>query len=257
MPRRYPEGLGVEFVGGNFVVKKGQSSLPFDQRVDPSPSGPVEVLPGAWLVSGWIDSATQQQLIDGWHIWRTGPGKAERLRMAFGRYMSVETTCLGWQWVPYRYQTNNTAGVPVDPLPTWLGELAKKAVNETMGLEAGGAYLPDVALVNFYDSVAKMGLHQDRDERSDDPVVSLSVGDSCRFRFGNNENKRGPFTDIDLHSGDLLVFGGPARFAYHGVIRTFPNPQQSSNLTGLETGRLNITVRNTGIAKGAARTFQV
>jgi DNA oxidative demethylase len=226
-------------------VRTSQPSLPFEVLTHPH-----EVLPGAWLVPAWLSHTKQQHLVDEWHSWRAGAGNGERLRMAFGRYMSVETTCLGWQWVPYRYQPNNTAGEPVKPLPNWVANLAKEAVTLTMGTEMGFAYLPDVALVNFYDGVAKMGLHQDKDERSADPVVSLSVGDSCRFRFGNTDNKRGPFTDIDLHSGDLLVFGGPARFAYHGVLRTFENPNQTPPLHGLPSGRLNITVRNTGLTPG-------
>ena len=50
---------------------------------------------------------------------------------------------------------------------------------------ASRAYMPDVALINFYDDKARMGMHQDKDEKADDPVVSLSIGNSCVFRFGN------------------------------------------------------------------------
>ena len=67
-----------------------------------------------------------------------------------------------------------------------------------------------------------MGLHQDKDEVSLDPVVSFSVGDVCVFRFGNTVNRHRPFTDVDLSSGDLFVFGGAARLAYHGVTKIIP-----------------------------------
>lgn len=67
-----------------------------------------------------------------------------------------------------------------------------------------------------------MGLHQDKDERSAAPVVSLSVGDRCLFRFGNQETRGKPYTDLTLESGDLFVFVGPSRFAYHGVPRIYP-----------------------------------
>ena len=67
-----------------------------------------------------------------------------------------------------------------------------------------------------------MGLHQDKDEVSLDPVVSFSIGDACVFRFGNTVNRNRPFTDVDLRSGDLFVFGGPARLAYHGVTKIIP-----------------------------------
>ena len=111
---------------------------------------------------------------------------------------------------------------------------------------AGAAgYAPDVALVNHYPHGARLGLHMDRAERSDAPVVSLSLGDTCVFRFGNTETRTRPWTDLELRSGDLFVFGGPARFAYHGVVRTLPGTADPA--LGL-TGRLNITVRQSGLA---------
>jgi alkylated DNA repair protein (DNA oxidative demethylase) len=81
--------------------------------------------------------------------------------------------------------------------------------------------VPDAALVNFYDGDARLGMHQDKDERSDAPVVSLS-GDACVFRFGNTESRGRPYTDVELRSGDLFVFGGPSRFAYHRVPKLLP-----------------------------------
>jgi alkylated DNA repair protein (DNA oxidative demethylase) len=101
-----------------------------------------------------------------------------------------------------------------------------------------------VALVNFYDADARMGMHQDRDELSREPVVSLSLGDTCVFRFGNTETRTRPYTDVELRSGDLFVFGGPSRMAYHGVPRTRPGTAPPS--LGL-AGRLNITVRASGL----------
>jgi len=110
---------------------------------------------------------------------------------------------------------------------------------------AAAAYAPDAALVNFYDERAKMGMHRDKDERSDKPVVSLSIGDTCVFRFGNTQTRGRPYTDVELESGDLFVFGGPSRFAYHGVPRLRPNTADPA--TGMTTGRLNITLRETGM----------
>ncbi len=91
-----------------------------------------------------------------------------------------------------------------------------------------------------------MGLHQDKDERSPAPVVSLSIGDTCRFRFGNPPVTRSqPYQDLDLASGDLFVFGGPARLAYHGVPKVYPGTAPAG--CGLESGRINITLRVTGL----------
>jgi len=91
-----------------------------------------------------------------------------------------------------------------------------------------------------------MGMHADKDERSAAPVVSLSLGSACVFRFGNAQTRGGPWHDITLESGDLFAFGGAARFAHHGVIRTIPGTERSE--IGLPTGRLNITLRESGLS---------
>ena len=152
--------------------------------------------------------------------------------------MSVRTVCLGWHWTPYRYSRTADDGTPVKAFPDWLGELGRRAVGDSH-------YRPDIALVNYYDSAARMGMHQDRDERGDAPVVSLSLGDACVFRFGNTEHRGKPWADVELRSGDLFVFGGPSRLAYHGVPKTLPGTGPLD--IGLAEGRLNITLRVSGL----------
>lgn len=166
--------------------------------------------------------------------------------------MSVGMTCLGWHWYPYRYvrTVEDGDGRPVAPFPGWLASLSREAVADARAVDpsvgtGGGAFEPDVALVNFYGDGAKMGMHADRDERSPDPVVSLSVGDTCIFRFGNPSGRGRPWTDVALESGDLVVFGGPSRRAYHGV----PKVLEGTGDPGLGPvgGRFNVTVRATGL----------
>ena len=90
-----------------------------------------------------------------------------------------------------------------------------------------------------------MGMHQDKDEFSAAPIVSLSLGDTCTFRFGNTETRTAPYRDVELRSGDLFVFGGPSRYAFHGVPKVFPGT--GGLHLGLKNGgRLNITLRMTG-----------
>jgi DNA oxidative demethylase len=84
------------------------------------------------------------------------------------------------------------------------------------------SYEPEAALANFYDESAYMGMHQDRDERSRAPVVSLSIGHACTFRFGNTGTRTKPYQDVRLDSGALFVFGGPSRLAFHGVTKIYP-----------------------------------
>jgi alkylated DNA repair protein (DNA oxidative demethylase) len=165
-----------------------------------------------------------------------------------GGVMSVQTVCLGWHWQPYRYTrtADDVNGERVAPLPPWLADLGRRAlIDAYQDPQAGTHYAPDTALINFYDGQARMGMHQDKDERSDAPVVSLSIGDSCVFRFGNAESRTRPYTDVELESGDLFVFGGPSRFAYHGVPKVYPGTGDPA--TGLASGRLNLTLRVTGL----------
>lgn len=112
--------------------------------------------------------------------------------------------------------------------------------------ELANDYMPDAALANFYDDGAAMGMHQDKDERSNAPVVSLSIGDACLFRFGNTQTRTKPYADVELRSGDLFVFGGPSRFAYHGIPKVFPGTAPEG--CGLSHGRINITMRVTGLS---------
>lgn len=206
-----------------------------------------ELAPGATWVPGWLTLEQQRWIVARFHEWASGPVPIRAARVR-GHEMSVRTVCLGWHWRPYEYtrEAVDVNGLPVLPFPDWMVRLGRKALAEVGGdPEAGGDYTPDTALVNFYDDRARMGMHQDKDERSLAPVVSLSIGDTCLFRFGNTRNRNQPYTDIRLASGDLFVFGGESRLAYHGVPRTYPGTAPEG--CGLEGGRINITMRVTGL----------
>jgi alkylated DNA repair protein (DNA oxidative demethylase) len=210
----------------------------------------TEVAPGAVHVPDWLSVERQRELVVACREWAKGPAPMRHTRLPSGGTMSVQTVCLGWHWTPYRYTRTavDQGGAEVAPFPDWLADLGRAAVSDAYeDPAAGSAYSPDAALINFYDGQAKMGMHQDKDERSDAPVVSLSIGDSCLFRFGNTENRGKPYTDIELRSGDLFVFGGPARFAYHGVVRG-TQAGTGDPATGMTGGRLNLTLRETGLS---------
>ncbi|MFF9017548.1 alpha-ketoglutarate-dependent dioxygenase AlkB family protein [Streptomyces sp. NPDC014870] len=201
------------------------------------PRSRAVVAPGAVHVPGWLSLDRQRELVAACREWGRGPLTYEHTVLPGGGVMSVRSLCLGRRWVPYRY-----LDVVEVELPPWLRALGRDAVREAFGEAAD--FSPDAALVNFYDSDARMGLHQDKEERSGAPVVSLSLGDRCVFRFGNTENRGRPYTDVELASGDLFVFGGPSRFAYHGVPKVLPGTGDPA--LGLR-GRLNITLRETGV----------
>jgi DNA oxidative demethylase len=85
--------------------------------------------------------------------------------------------------------------------------------------EAGFAnYDPDACLINRYIAGAKLSLHQDRDEKDAwAPIVSLSLGSPAAFLWGG-KRRSDPVRRLHLESGDIAVWGGPARFVYHGVV---------------------------------------
>ncbi|MFE6775185.1 alpha-ketoglutarate-dependent dioxygenase AlkB family protein [Streptomyces sp. NPDC057702] len=207
--------------------------------------------PGAVHVPDWLPIAEQRALVESCRRWATGPVPMRHTRLPRGGAMSVLAVCLGWHWQPYTYTrtANDVNGRRVAPLPAWLVEWGRRAVADAYQDPAAGAdYTPDTAIINFYDASATMGMHQDQDERSSAPVVSLSLGDTAVFRFGNTRTRTRPYTDVELHSGDLFVFGGPSRFAFHGVPRIHPGTADPA--VGLATGRLNITLRVTGFRDG-------
>lgn len=208
----------------------------------------AEIAPGAVHVPGWLAHDQQSWIVDRFREWAAGPVPI-RAATVRGHEMSVKTVCLGWHWQPYRYtrEATDVNGARVLDFPDWMVRLGRRALLEAyQDPIAAAAYTPDTALVNFYDGGARMGLHQDKDEASLAPVVSLSIGDTCTFRFGNTESRSRPYQDVDLVSGDLFVFGGPSRLAFHGVTKVHPGTAPDG--CGLEHGRINITMRVTGLS---------
>ena len=208
----------------------------------------TEVAPGAVHMPDWLAPDRQRELLEACRAWARPPASLRTVRTPGGGTMTSRQVCLGWHWYPYAYARTvvDGDGAPVKPFPEWLGELGRRGVRDTLG-ESQATYPEtpyDIALINFYDADARMGMHRDSDERSDAPVVSLSLGDTCVFRFGNTETRTRPYTDVELRSGDLFVFGGPSRLAYHGVPKVQPGTAPPE--LGL-TGRLNITLRVSGL----------
>ncbi len=222
-------------------------SLFSDDDFEGTVEAPRNVAPDATLVRGWLSLEQQRWIVGQFRQWSEGPVPLHASKVR-GHEMSVRTLCLGWHWQPYKYtrEATDVNGRRVLDVPEWMVRLARRALVVTSNdPHAGDDYTPDAVLVNYYDDAARMGLHQDRDERSLAPVVSLSIGNSCQFRFGNTVNRRRPYTDVTLASGDLFVFAGESRLAYHGVTKVFP--ETAPPQCGLVHGRINITLRVTGL----------
>jgi len=190
---------------------------------------------GIALHPGLLDAAAQAAMVaDIREIARAAPlfapltpwGKPMRVRMtAAGRF--------GWYTdrKGYRYIDRHPEGAPWPPIPD--------SVLAVWRAVSGSRRKPECCLVNYYPKDARMGLHQDRDEADfDEPVVSISLGDSALFRVGGTE-RSSPTRSVELASGDVLVMGGPARLRYHGVDRI----RFGSSALLEQGGRINLTLR--------------
>jgi DNA oxidative demethylase len=157
-----------------------------------------------------------------------------------GHAMSVAmTNCGGKGWVTdrggYRYDAADPeTGRPWPAMPASFRDLAQRAAAEA-GFER---FAPDACLINRYAPQAKMSLHQDRDELDlAAPIVSVSLGLPATFLFGGLSRKDRP-RRYRLEHGDIAVWGGPARLAFHGVA---PLVDGDHPLLGRE--RINLTFR--------------
>ena len=195
--------------------------------------------PGLRLYKTALDRAEQEALLADLHeVLREAPLYRPAMPRS-GKPFSVRmSNCGALGWVSdisgYRYQEiHPETGRTWPPMPDSIMRLWRDFSDDQ------GA--PDACLINFYDDQARMGAHQDRDEADfSAPILSLSLGDSCRFRFGG-ETRGGPTQTLILESGDVLVFGGPARKMFHGVDKIMAG---TSTLLS-PPGRINLTLRRT------------
>jgi alkylated DNA repair protein (DNA oxidative demethylase) len=229
---------------------RSQLTLALDAPADDRPV--AEPLPGVVIVPRWLGLEEQRRLVASFRAWARPPAGLRHPRMPSGHLMSVQSVCLGWHWAPYAYTrtADDTDGAPVKPMPASLHALARRAVEVAYGTDSADAraFAPDAALVNLYGPGARLGLHQDAEEVSDAPVVTISIGDTCRFRLAGVERRTAPFVDVELRSGDLLVFGRANRRIFHGVPVVFDGTGPDG--LDLPPGRLSITVRQTGLPTG-------
>ena len=159
-----------------------------------------------------------------------------------GRRMSVGMLCLGkhWNGMTYSYEDvrSDFDRLAVPPIPPAFVSIAQSAA-----ADAGFTMRPDLCIMNYYTAEARMGVHQDKDERPETiaagiPIVSVSLGDAARFVIGGL-TRREPTRALVLRSGDVLVMGGASRLRFHGVTRILPGTAPE----GTGPGRFNLTFR--------------
>jgi alkylated DNA repair protein (DNA oxidative demethylase) len=157
-----------------------------------------------------------------------------------GYLMSVAmTNCGAVGWVSdrtgYRYDPEDPINErPWPPMPAAFLDLAARAAARA-GFDG---FVPDACLINRYEPGTRLSLHQDRDERDTGaPIVSVSLGLPATFLFGGLQ-RGDPTRKVRVEHGDVAVWGGPARLAFHGVA---PLPDGSHAILGRQ--RINLTFR--------------
>lgn len=198
----------------------------------------VPLAPGAVVLDGFARSferplvAALQQVVD------VAPFR--HMLTPGGRRMSVAmTNCGRVGWVSdrsgYRYDaTDPDSGAQWPSMPDVFRNLAVQAAAKA-GFEG---FAPDACLINRYEPGARLSLHQDKDENDfDAPIVSVSLGLPAVFLFGGMR-RADPPRRVPLAHGDVVVWGGPSRLRYHGVL---PLEEGHHPLTGRY--RINLTFR--------------
>lgn len=208
----------------------------------PQPAQSPEVLePGAMVLRGFALEQAADLLRAVEQVAAQAP--LRHLVTPGGLRMSVAmTNCGALGWVSnrsgYRYD-------PIDPdsgqswpaMPPRLRKLAGDAA------QAAGypGFVPDACLINRYAPGTRLSLHQDRDEGNyAHPIVSVSLGIAAMFLWGGAQ-RADKARRVALMHGDVVVWGGPARLRFHGVL---PLPDGSHPLTGAH--RINLTFRKAG-----------
>jgi alkylated DNA repair protein (DNA oxidative demethylase) len=190
---------------------------------------------GFEIHKGWLGPAEQAAMAaDIAAVAEAAPFFAPRT--PWGKPMSVRMTSAGrYGWFTdargYRYVDRHPDGTPWPPVPASV-----MAVWRALGSAERD---PDCCLVNHYSASARMGMHRDADEADFSwPVVSVSLGDPGVFRMGGPARKDAT-ASVLLESGDVVVMGGAARLAYHGIDRI----RFGGSTLLPEGGRINLTLR--------------
>jgi DNA oxidative demethylase len=194
--------------------------------------------PGAWLLRGFAapdETALLAALQD-----VVAAASFRHMVTPGGFCMSVAmTNCGSLGWVSdrsgYRYdRVDPESGRRWPPMPASFLRLAQQAA-----AQAGFSdFVPDSCLINRYTPGARLSLHQDKDERDfDEPIVSVSLGIPAVFLFGGLKRTDKP-ARVPLTHGDVVVWGGPARLRYHGVM-----PLKAGHHPLVGGQRINLTLR--------------
>lgn len=193
---------------------------------------------GAALLAGWATPEGPRWIDAVRRI--TDQAQFRSMLVPGGASMSVGmTNCGAWGWVSdakrYHYsEVDPVSGKPWPHMPQWLAERASAAA----AAAGHSGFAPDACLINCYRPDSKLSLHRDEDEADwSAPVVSVSLGLPAVFLWGGLQ-RSDPVHRVRLAHGDVVVWGGPARMRYHGIL-----PLKDGDHPLLGAQRWNLTFR--------------
>jgi len=200
-----------------------------------------ELYPGAFLLPGHALDTAAELAASVAAIAAQAPFR--HMTTPGGFRMSVAmSNCGTYGWLTdrrgYRYgREDPDSGRPWPPMPASFLRLACSAA-----ARAGfTGFDPDACLINRYEAGARMSLHQDRNEREfSEPIVSVSLGLPAMFLLGGLKRSDKPLR-VPLRHGDVVVWGGPARLRFHGVM-----PLRAGHHAAFGASRINLTFRRAG-----------
>lgn len=202
-----------------------------------------QIRPGVFLFEGALP-LHQRKEIARWYAEQKELFYTPVLRSGHKMNLTMCQFGMHWNAKDYKYYPcrADVDGEPVVPVPVFFKDMVKE-----FSTRAFPYHNPDwdIMIANHYRvGQDRLGMHADNSESKmaltmGHPVVSISVGASCIFKIGE------PVNNILLHSGDILIFGGPARLEKHGVAKVYDEGWKLYETIGkpLDYGRLNITLR--------------
>lgn len=222
------------------MQRKGTTPNTLDLFADDSPQPPAteQIGPRSFVFRGFALPLLDRLLPALEAVLRRAPFR--NMVTPGGYTMSVAlSSCGQFGWITDRHGYQYThldpqTGEPWPDMPAVFVELAQSAAHAAGFTD----FLPDACLINRYIPGAKMGLHQDKDERGYEwPVVSVSLGIAAMFLFGGHA-RNDPRQKVPLFHGDVVVWGGEDRLRYHGVM-----PIKQAEHPQLGEQRINFTFR--------------
>ncbi|CAN0846722.1 Alpha-ketoglutarate-dependent dioxygenase abh1 [Linum grandiflorum] len=246
------------------ICQRGSNDLQCLQNVDRHVVTKQEILrPGMVLLKHYIPHDSQVEIVKTCRELGIGKGGFYRPGYQDGAKLRLYMMCLGLDWDPETRKYEKTRRIDdaealniPNKFEMWVmkaiedaQEFVRKNSNDSNVEDILPAMIPNICIANFYTSNGRLGLHQDRDESRESlerglPVVSLSIGDSAEFLYGEDRDKE-MAERVTLESGDVVIFGGKSRHIFHGVASIIPHsaPKSLVEETRLCKGRLNLTFR--------------